>query len=474
MMIYQSLSRRNLLKCGLGTGAACMFPSLAVKAVENDVVELRAQNVQFRFRQTGGISKLWFYNGLSPGPEIAVAKGDWVRVKFINDLDVPTSIHWHGIRIVNQMDGVSGLTQQPVDPGESFDYEFVAPDAGTYWYHAHHRSWEQVARGLYGALIIGDPQSNFDRAHDITLILDDWWLDEDGVLVKDFDNYMTGKQGGRIGNFFSINGGPAGDAIDVNAGEPYRLRLINAANARIFSLGLTDPDCKIIAYDGQALARPVSTQEEPIVMSPGQRVDLCFVPKTREVISLVDLDGTMTPESDDAEPAALFSFKSEGHAHSSEMPSVHNNGLQIPDTDDALMVRMRMEGGTVGGLESAEYNGAPMNAEDLIENGQVWTFNGVANLPTVPLFSVKRGRCVVLEMDNQTGWQHAMHIHGHHFRVLEANKNSPMQIWYDTYLVDRLKTVRIAFTADNPGKWLIHCHMLQHAAAGMNTWFEVT
>ncbi len=451
-----------------------MFPSLAATSVGDDVVELRAQNVQFKFRQTGGISKLWFYNGISPGPEIAVTKGDWVRVKFINDLDVPTSIHWHGIRIANQMDGVSGLTQEPVASGESFDYEFVAPDAGTYWYHAHHRSWEQVARGLYGALIIGDPQSKFDRAHDITLILDDWWLDEDGVLVEDFDNYMTGKQGGRIGNFFSINGRPAGDTIGVNAGEPYRLRLINAANARIFSLGLTDPGCKIIAYDGQALDNPVSTQEVPILMSPGQRVDLCFVPKTKEVISLVDLDGTMTPDSRDAEPAALFSFKSAGHAHSSEMPSVHSNGLQFPHTEDALMVRIRMEGGAVGGLKSAEYNGALLKAEDLIENGQVWTFNGVANMPTAPLFSVKRGRSVVLEMDNQTGWQHAMHIHGHHFQVLDFDGNSPMQIWHDTYLVDRLDTVRIAFIADNPGKWLIHCHMLQHAAAGMNTWFEVT
>ena len=467
------LSRRQLLKYGLFAGASPLVPNLVMAGQRDGAIELRAQQVQHRFRGSQSTSKLWRYNGLSPGPEIRVNKGERVRVDLINELDVPTSIHWHGIRIANPMDGVSGLTQEPVAPGDRFQYEFVAPDAGTYWYHSHHNSYEQVARGLYGPLIVDDPDNGFARENDMTLMLDDWWLDTDAKLVEGFDDYMTEKQGGRIGNHFSLNGRPLGQKIDVVAGLPYRIRLINAANARVFSLGAVGETLRIIAFDGQAIERPIHLPSDGISLSPGQRIDLVLMPKPDSVVSLNDISGTVTTHQDDPKPTAFIHFNTVGTGRPYPLPQIHRNALKAPSIANAMQAKIVMEGGKVGGLTSAKYNGTQLDSDALVEQGQVWTFNGVAGLPNQPLFTVRRGRSVLLEFDNQTGWQHAMHLHGHHFQVLERNENRSQPVWRDTYLVDPLSKVRIAFLADNPGKWLIHCHMLQHATAGMNTWFEV-
>ena len=165
-------NRRNVLKFGvLGTLASSM-PTLSLAAIGDQRFELRAQKTPYKLSgDNNQLSDLWLYNGTTPGPEIRVKQGDRVRVHFVNELDEPTSVHWHGIRISNAMDGVSDLTQNPVPPGGTFDYDFVVPDAGTFWYHAHNKSWEQVARGLYGPLIVEEPVPVFDRDHDITLSL---------------------------------------------------------------------------------------------------------------------------------------------------------------------------------------------------------------------------------------------------------------------------------------------------------------
>ncbi|NRB33040.1 MAG: multicopper oxidase domain-containing protein, partial [Rhizobiaceae bacterium] len=171
------INRRRLLQSAGATAAAIGLPRLALAQAGDGQFELRAQPAQHALPgEPFAKSALWLYDGKLPGPEVRVRKDDTVRIKFINELDEPTSIHWHGIRISNAMDGVSGLTQDPVQPGQSFDYEFVAPDSGTYWYHAHNKSWQQVARGLYGPLIIEEPDPSFDRDHDITLMMDDWRL----------------------------------------------------------------------------------------------------------------------------------------------------------------------------------------------------------------------------------------------------------------------------------------------------------
>ncbi|WP_171022245.1 multicopper oxidase domain-containing protein [Cohaesibacter sp. CAU 1516] len=163
------LTRRDLIKRGLGAAAFGVVPAPYSFALAQDgFLEIRAMKSEQKiYEGNAPNSTLWTYNGRAPGPEIRVKQGERIKVRFINELEEPSSIHWHGIRIDNAMDGVSGLTQEAVKPGESFEYDFVVPDAGTYWYHAHNKSWNQVARGLYGPLIVEEPYPTFDAEHDL-------------------------------------------------------------------------------------------------------------------------------------------------------------------------------------------------------------------------------------------------------------------------------------------------------------------
>jgi FtsP/CotA-like multicopper oxidase with cupredoxin domain len=171
---------------------------------------------------------------LVPGPEIRARRGDRIRVTVENRLPEETTVHWHGVRIPNAMDGVPHLTQRPIAPGETFAYEFDLPDAGTYWYHPHQHSSAQVGRGLYGPLIIDESHPiRVDR--DLVWVLGDWRLLANAQISDDFDNLHDMAHNGRAGNTVTLNG-KVPDTFSVRSGERVRLRLINAANARIFVL----------------------------------------------------------------------------------------------------------------------------------------------------------------------------------------------------------------------------------------------
>ena len=180
-------------------------------------------------------TRVWAYNGKVPGPEIRARQGDRLRVDVTNGLAEETTVHWHGLRVPVSMDGVPHLTQKPIKAdGGTFSYEFDVPDAGTYWYHPHQRSFEQVGRGLYGALIVEEREpSRVDR--DVTWVLDDWRLERDAQIAADFGNRRDASHNGRVGNTVTINGRIL-ETFNVRRGERIRLRLINAANARIFAL----------------------------------------------------------------------------------------------------------------------------------------------------------------------------------------------------------------------------------------------
>ncbi len=417
------------------------------------------------YRDDAAASDLWTYNGMTPGPEIRVRRGDRVRVRLINRLDEPTSIHWHGIRIDNAMDGVAGLTQEPVPPGGAFDYDFVVPDAGTYWYHAHNRSWNQVARGLYGALIVDEPEPAFDRKHDFTLLIDDWRLGPDGTLdLASLGALSDWSHGGRLGNWLTVNG-RARPSFSLPAGEACRLRLVNASNARILAIDPTRFGGRILAYDGQALPAPEEPPYAPLLLGPAQRLDLLVTPS--EGFLLEELSG-------DPFPMAAFTVVA-GGSGLREAPRLPGAELPEPDLTAARRVTVDMTGGAMGRLGDISYQGRILSGSDFRETRQMWAFNNVANLPAEPLFWAAKGETVLIDTHNDTAFPHAMHVHGHHFRIVErqgsgVNEGRP---WRDTFLVGSTQRTRIAFVADNPGKWLFHCHMLEHAAAGMNTWFEV-
>jgi FtsP/CotA-like multicopper oxidase with cupredoxin domain len=410
---------------------------------------------------------VWAINGNVPGPEIRVGRGETVRVRLVNDTDQPTSLHWHGIRIDNAMDGAAGVTQDPVPPGGSFDYVFEAPDAGSFWYHSHNRSWEQVARGLYGTLIVDGDLDGV--AGDLPLVIGDWRLTQDGAIDEaSFGSMHDWSHAGRLGNWLTVNG-RSDPTLRLAAGEATRLRLTNVANARIFELSLEGLDAELVGLDGQVFAepRPLEAVHE---LWPGQRADLVVAPSQAGTARL------MAHNRGEAFQIAGFEIA----AATSGDPAAADwrllpNALPEPELGEALAVDLVMEGGAMGMMASARHHGERLSMRELVERGMVWALNGHAGHGGEPLFSVPRGRTVRLTLLNDTRWPHGMHPHGHHVRVLARNgAPEPHAPWRDTVSMEAMEEVEVAFVADNPGKWLLHCHMLEHHAGGMVTWFEVT
>lgn len=463
------MDRRRFVQ--LGAAAAAFHGAWSVSTARSGegYLDLRAGVSHHKlYGDTGPASELWTYNSSNPGPVIRVRQGERVRVRLFNELDEPTSVHWHGIRIDNAMDGVSGLTQDAVAKGDTFDYDFPVPDAGTYWYHAHNRSWNQVARGLYGPLIVEEAAPPFDREHDIVLMLDDWRLDREGRFdAASLGSFMDWTHGGRLGNWLTVNGVSL-PSIPLRQNEAYRLRLINACNSRVLEL---DPDAlgaRVLAYDGQPLASPWPVGYSPMLLGPAQRVDLLYVPEKAGTVELQEVSGR--------EPFAFARFDVAATRSTATVPAgLPQNNIPEPDLAVATQVRLVMEGGAMSGIDGVIFEGREISGEDFRKTRQVWAFNGVANLAKLPLFQARRGETIVLETVNRTAFPHAIHTHGHHFRILERSNSTVREDrpWRDTFLIGPEQTTKVAFVADNPGKWLLHCHMLEHAAAGMNTWFEV-
>lgn len=404
---------------------------------------------------------IWGYQGHVPGPVLRVKQGAdiWVRLK--NNLAQPTTIHWHGIRIDNAMDGVAGLTQKPAQPGETFDYRFAAPDAGTFWYHPHNLSWEQVARGLYGALIVEEPDAP-EVDQDILLVADDWLLGDGGQLQEEsFGSIRARAHAGRLGNILTLNGNPVG-SFPVTSGERIRLRLCSTCNARILQLRFEDLKPRVIALDGQPVT-PYPLAHEVIELAPGQRADLAVdmtgAPGSKSAITEVSQSRLVAGQF-------IYNAKQKVPPRKTAL-RLADNSLAVPGSANLKMVDLVMTGGAMGHLEKAFYKGSEFTIRELVrEHGMVWAFNGVAGMPDEPLFTAKRGESVAVRMVNDTRWPHAMHFHGHHFREIGGP-------WRDTILIDAGETKTVSFVADNPGKWMIHCHMLEHQAGGMATWFAV-
>ncbi|MEQ8334344.1 multicopper oxidase family protein [Nisaea sp.] len=408
---------------------------------------------------------IWGYDGGVPGPTIRVRQGERLDRVFLNNLPQPSTIHWHGIRIDNAMDGVPELTQSAVPPGGSFDYGFTLPDAGTYWYHPHNRTWEQLARGLYGALIVEEAEGP-DVDRDEVLLIDDWRLTETAEIAEDFGAMHDWSHGGRIGNWITVNGNGYWSS-EARQNDRLRLRLINASNARIFSLSLKGLSGWVVALDGQPLAVPETAGQ--LVVAPAQRVDL-IVDVTADAGTEASL---VSHERGGSYAAAVYRVGQATADRRTEAPGpLPANPLTMPGPlTTARSVDLVMDGGAMGGMRSAVLNGQDTDIRTLVRQGKAWAFNGQAEMTDTPLLSARTGETIRIRMDNRTRWPHAMHLHGHHFRqVLDEERMGPLR---DTLLMQSGETTEIAFVADNPGNWLLHCHMVEHSAAGMMTWLRV-
>src|SRR5262245_5884818 len=265
------ISRRRLLLAGTSAALISPFPVSARGAA---VSEYRLTPRTGRAALLGKSSpqtEVWAYDGMIPGPTLRIRQGEPVRMVIENQLDEETTVHWHGIRLLNAMDGVPGLTQRPIAPGESFTYEFTPPDAGTFWYHPHTDSLKQLGHGLAGALIVEEAEAVVvDR--DLLWVLSDWRLSREGQIVPGFGNRMEAAMSGRVGNVVTLNGAAPADQ-PMRAGERIRLRLLNASLARIMALRFEDHRPAIVAIDGQP-CDPHEPESGRLALGPAMRCDI--------------------------------------------------------------------------------------------------------------------------------------------------------------------------------------------------------
>ena len=466
MTLNRLISRRHVLRTGAAfTAISTLSPArVAMAGPTEDPFLLRAAAGQAALRPAPyGPTDVWSYNGSLPGPEIRVRQGDRIRVLARNGLNEGTTVHWHGIRTPNAMDGVPFLTQDPIPVGGEFLYEFDALDAGTFWYHPHQRSSEQVGRGLYGPLIVEEANPiRVDR--DLTWMLDDWRMTGDGQIATDFGSRHDAMHGGRIGNSVTING-QIPDRIAVRSGERIRLRLVNAANARIFGLDFGGLAPVVVALDGQPVS-PHVPDDDIVVVGPAMRVDLVIdmTGKPGESLTITDVFYR------DLEYRLVISITGPDRLRdavpdwSMELPP---NPLAEPDMQAATRHQIIFNGGMMGQMMMGGGMGSMM---EQMREGNMWFINGKAATGHMmdPLLVLPQGTSHVLQMDNRTAWHHPMHLHGHSFRVITRNgQPTRHREWQDTVLMAPEERVEIAFVADNPGDWMFHCHILEHQAAGM-------
>jgi FtsP/CotA-like multicopper oxidase with cupredoxin domain len=366
------------------------------------------------------------------------------------------------------MDGVPGLTQPPIEAGESFVYEFTPPDAGTFWYHPHANSLEQLGRGLAGAVIVEEREPvAVDR--DLLWLLSDWRLTDEGGIAAGFGNRMEAAMSGRVGNMVTLNG-RFSEAEPFRAGERVRLRLVNASLARIMALRFEGHHPVVVAIDGQP-CDPHEPEAGRILLGPAMRVDLVLdlegEPGRRYDVIDDFYDGLayrLTQLAYDERPPVR------GHAFDAAL-DLPRNPLPEPDLASAERHRLTLQGGM---MSMSRMMGGMMGKDHAVWaiNGLSMTGDGHAGME--PALTFERGRSVVLKLSNETAWWHPMHFHGHSLLLLARNgKAVPHRQWQDTVLMAPKDVVDVAFVADNPGDWMLHCHVIDHQMTGLMTLLRV-
>ena len=386
------------------------------------------------------------YNGQSPGPTLQARVGDEIVVHFTNDLNEPTTIHWHGLRIPDDMDG-SPRIQTPVAPGETFTYHFIAPEAGTFWYHPHVRANAQVELGLYGMLIVHEATPPVFTA-ERTFALDDILLNGDRVaaFLASFPEQMHG----RNGNVLLTNGQIEPADGTAAEGDVERWRLVNTANARTMSLSIEGASFRVIGTDGGLITEPYETDR--ILLPVGQRYDLEVRYDHPGAVRLISHVLVLEGENVVERPFTV------------QTVNVRATGLAPQPV--ALPAIPRPARGRVEETAIITLDGVQT------ADGVRWRLNGMdggaEHMHMEPLFTFQQGEYVRIILDNKAGPEHPFHLHGQFFEILPDGRPETEQPGLkDTVLVPGLSRVTIFAHMDNPGRWMAHCHILEHAALGM-------
>jgi FtsP/CotA-like multicopper oxidase with cupredoxin domain len=427
--------------CQANNGTSNSIPVTSLQAPQTaasiDEFTLTAEPAHLPFMSKGQ-DDAWAFNGTSPGPTLRVHQGDLVVVHLINHLSVGVTIHWHGVAVPDSADGVAGVTQDATKPGQSYTYRFLAKDPGTYWYHSHQESFVETGKGLYGMLVVepNKPLSHDDI--DTTLALHTW----NGMLAF---NMSMGTQ-----------------SLNAQSGQWVRLRLVNTDNAA-HMLTLAGAPFLVAALDGHDLNKPTPLTAVPVSIDGGQRYDLRFqMPQHGPVALFVANDNGQYQTA----PRLLVGQKSDFQSHI----AIPNTGQKVFDFTtyghsalDTITPNSHFD---VTYTISLGYTFGFSN----MRPGPVFTLDGNA-FPHTPMLLVKPGQLVRLRFVNDAdAGDHPMHLHGHTFTVLTKNGHpltgSPVHL--DTISVGPHETYEVAFYADNPGLWMIHCHNLYHANHGMD------
>lgn len=416
---------------------------------------------------------LWTFSDNDWLPVVRIDLGDRIEANLSNRLPRPgehTSIHWHGIRLPNAEDGVPYLTQQPVEPGEDYTYSFTPPDTGTFFFHTHCNTAEQLGRGLAGVLIVdGDAIDPYDA--DETIVLRDWRLKEDAAGFLPFYTAEGAAKAGTFGTVRTANGAMNPEIVLPASGD-CRLRLLNIDPSRVMEIGIRGADAALVAIDGVAIS-PLPLRSWR--MGPAMRADLVIrAPHEGETATLVDY---FAPE-----PIPLARLVGKGQSRRTEAfdPAPLRAG-RMPDPDLARAERLVFDftpTATGQAVAQAAGGGAPLGSLCLAHdsfwaiNKQVWPGHGTGKLPS-PLAILQRGRSYVFELVNRTKQQHPIHIHGHHLKLLKSNKRDLPVHRADTLLLYPDERLETAFVADNPGDWMFHCHIIEHQESGMMGYVRV-
>ncbi|MEX0277570.1 MAG: multicopper oxidase family protein [Ruegeria sp.] len=457
------MNRREFLLGSTATAGALGLGGMELVA---GAQELTIQPASFVLRDqvTHGMVSL---SPDAPPPVLYGRQGEAMRLQVRNTLPDYTAMHWHGLRIPNKMDGVPYLTQMPIGEGEVYDYAFTPPDAGTYWYHPHCMTMEQMAHGLTGVMVIAEPEDpGFDSEQVINLR--DFRLDENGAFLPAYTPRGAARAG-TFGNVHTANWLKT-PVYDHGAGHLVRLRVVNTDTTRIYRLHLMGGDAKIIAWDGHPVEVevPIPTADAPMLVGPGQRVDFAVAMPDQEG-GRIDLMAKLPGRP--AQPmATLRAVGASVSRDLRELRPLPANPAAMPDLANADLHEFVFGWTPEGGQPDNGFCGSL--------GYSFWSINripwpGDAAPDVGPLATLERGKSYVLRLRNESPNLHPIHLHGLVFTPIKSNLRKLPPLPTDTMLLQKGEVTEIALVADNPGDWAFHCHVIEHQKTGLTGFIRV-
>jgi FtsP/CotA-like multicopper oxidase with cupredoxin domain len=457
-------SRRNFLAGGVALASGLAGSTIAAvvagaKGPTPTVLEPRLTTFDF----VGGkpTAKVMSFLERAPPPVLRVKQGEQLAVELRNRLKEPTTLHWHGIRLPNAMDGVPFLTQPFIYEGQTFDYAFAPPDAGSFWYHPHCNSLAQLSYGLTGLLIVEEKRDpGFDG--DLAFNLRDWRLGEDGRFLKLYNPRQTARAGTH-GTVRTVNWKQQ-PSYDAPSGGLVRLRLIVTDVTRVYKLSIAGAQARIVAIDGNPVLVPMTL--ETYAVGPGQRLDVVVLMPEGEGREISILDHSQSPSVTLARVRAVGASRKRAIADVKALPQ---NPFPDLDVKGAPNISLEFQA-TAEQIPKSKYCG-DLGYSFWAINRRVWA--GSSPDPTAPIAELKLGKTYVLSLFNRTPHPHPIHLHGMSFKLLSSDRRELPPVWTDTALIMPDENVQVGLVADNPGDWLLHCHILEHQETGMTGFMRV-